>query len=86
MGTDSHAGRPLRVVAVTIVAAVAVVCFSALGGLGLAASPASAEQYQYGKATVCHRTGDGESQEITVSMNAVPAHLAHGDTVGSCPG
>ena len=87
MGTDNDARRgPLRAFAVTIVVAVAVACFWALGGPGFATSSASAQQYQYGKATVCHRTANGESQELSVSADAVPAHLAHGDTVGACAG
>ena len=33
-----------------------------------------------GKETLCHVTGNGSAHEITVATNAVPAHLAHGDT------
>lgn len=36
------------------------------------------------KVTICHRTGNGGSHEITVDSHAVPAHLAHGDALGSC--
>jgi hypothetical protein len=38
-----------------------------------------------GRVTICHRTGNGNSHTITVSCNALPAHLAHGDTIGPCP-
>lgn len=38
------------------------------------------------KVTICHRTGNGGSHPITVSINAVPAHLAHGDAIGDCGG
>lgn len=38
------------------------------------------------KVTICHREGNGSSHEITVSINALPAHLAHGDRIGSCGG
>lgn len=38
-----------------------------------------------GRVTICHRTGNGNSHTITVSCNALPAHLRHGDTVGPCP-
>jgi len=33
------------------------------------------------KVDICHRTGNGSSHVINVSVNAVPAHLAHGDVV-----
>ena len=33
------------------------------------------------KVTVCHRTGDGGSHAITISGNALPAHMRHGDTL-----
>ncbi len=38
--------------------------------------PAGAE----GKVTLCHKG----RKTITVSAAAVPAHLAHGDTLGAC--
>lgn len=38
------------------------------------------------KVTICHREGNGSSHTITVSINAVPAHLAHGDSIGECGG
>ena len=34
----------------------------------------------YGKVVICHK-----GKTITVDNSAVPAHLAHGDTVGPCP-
>ena len=33
------------------------------------------------KVALCHRTGNGSYRLITMSPNAVPAHLAHGDYV-----
>lgn len=57
------------------------------------AGPATVErssaQDQYSrKVTICHRTGSKKNptQTITVSENAVPAHLRHGDTIGPCSG
>lgn len=40
------------------------------------------------KVTLCHRTGNGSFHSITVSVNAEPAHMAHGDGKpgGSVPG
>ncbi|MFD2823697.1 hypothetical protein ACFS5M_08455 [Lacinutrix iliipiscaria] len=40
------------------------------------------------KITICHiPPGNPEnSHEITVSINALNAHLAHGDTIGKCNG
>lgn len=40
----------------------------------------SAAADQYGNVTLCHN-----GHEIEVSKNAVPAHLAQGDTPGKCP-
>ena len=58
-----------------------------MGGIGFAGTQVSAAQYQYGKMTICHRTKSKKNPMVTinVSQNAVPAHLAHGDTQGACP-
>ena len=34
--------------------------------------------------TICHQTGNGGSQTITVNINALQAHLNHGDVLGAC--
>ena len=60
--------------------------FSLVGWTGFADRPISAAQYQYDKVTVCHVAGkSGNRVTITVAAAAVPAHLAHGDTLGPCP-
>jgi hypothetical protein len=61
--------------------------FSALGSTAFAAS-SNEYEYQYGKKiTICHHTGSKKhpTETITVSENALRAHLAHGDTLGPCP-
>jgi hypothetical protein len=58
-----------------------VTMFAVLGGVGSAQSSVSAGQYQYGaKVTICHKG----KNTITVGKAAVPAHLRHGDAIGSC--
>ena len=41
------------------------------------------------KVDVCHRTGSERTVKISVSENALPAHLRHGDVLadeyGDCP-
>ena len=39
-----------------------------------------------GKVTICHvpSGNPGNAHTITVSVNALPAHLAHGDSCGPC--
>jgi uncharacterized membrane protein YgcG len=73
--------RP-RGIAVAVATTVAsLVAFAALGGVGLAQSGMGIAQYQYGKkVTICHKG----KVTITVSVSALPAHMAHGDKVGTC--
>jgi hypothetical protein len=35
------------------------------------------------KVKVCHVTGNGRAHVIEISENAVPAHLAHGDSLAA---
>jgi hypothetical protein len=86
MGSEHELrGQVPRIVLAVAALAVSVVCFWAMASDGTAGN-ASAAQYQYGKkVTICHRTGSGKRVTITISRNALPAHLRHGDTTGPCP-
>ena len=80
--------KPMRLGITLTVALGAIVAFAAIGGTGLAGSLAKPVKAQYapgqylnpGKVTLCHK----QKVTIRVSTRAMPAHAAHGDTVGSC--
>jgi hypothetical protein len=61
-----------------------------MGSVGAAVLPtggaAVAKQYEPKKVTICHRTGSKKNpfRTITVSQNALKAHLGHGDAMGPC--
>jgi len=58
---------------------------STSGGVGLSNS-ATANQYG-NKVIICHHPpgNPANAHTIVVDESAVPAHLAHGDTMGPCP-
>lgn len=77
----SNSRKTHRVAAAVAVAVCAVMAFAALGGVGLAQTAGGPGGSQYGKKVkMCHKG----KKTITVSRHAVPAHLRHGDTLGSC--
>ena len=71
--------------------AVMLVSLATLAGVGIGGNTVARQYptpYQYeGKVTICHRTASEKNPgvTITVSVNALPAHLRHGDTIGPCP-
>ena len=64
--------RRIMAIASTATLLLAVAAGSALASQGAA---------DHSKVAICHSTGSGRSIVITVSSNAVPAHMAHGDTL-----
>ena len=61
-------------------------CLAAMGGLMI--SPSTANPDSPGKVTIFHiPPGNPENAHtITVGIAALPAHLAHGDSMGECDG
>jgi hypothetical protein len=75
-----------------VVTGATLVPLVAFGGVGLAKNSPSGAQYQYPganqyKVTICHHTHSKNHpmHTITVSVNALKAHLKHHDTLGACP-
>jgi hypothetical protein len=73
--------------------ALAVGLLASLGAVSYAAkfvgvtgaSPVAA-QYPPSKVTICHHTHSQKNPAVTITISerALPAHLAHGDTIGPC--
>ena len=76
--------RRWRLAIAAIVSASLLVPLAAVGASGQALS-SSAAQYEY-MVTICHHTHSATNPTVTisVSVNALPAHQAHGDTLGAC--
>ena len=78
-----------RLIGAAVVSGLLLVPLGIFGGSALAHNAgSSAAQYQYNKVTICHKTHSVKNPwvQITISRNALPAHLAHGDlTTLPCP-
>ncbi len=72
--------------AVSVVLRVALIVVPTAGLMMTQPHTAKAEAGGVEKVTICHRPpGNPENEHtITVGAPAVPAHLAHGDSIGQC--
>ena len=65
---------------ITVIFAVSVLAAVLMGGLVLSPIAFAGN----GQVTICHKPGTPAEQTTEVDSPAVPAHLAHGDTLGPC--
>ena len=68
---------------ITAIFGIAVMAAILLGGLTFSQT-ALAGDPSPGQVTICHKPGTPAEQTKEVDAPAVPAHLAHGDTLGAC--
>jgi hypothetical protein len=78
-------GWVFAVTALLLAAGFAAASIASGGGLSLLKTTGTTSTVPK-KQTICHRTHSKKHPFviITVSSNAVPAHLKHGDTLGAC--
>jgi hypothetical protein len=83
----AHAGR-LALVAGLVMLAFATLAYAGGVAQTRTSGPASADQYQPRKITICHhaRGKKGAVRHVTIRINqsAWRAHRRHGDTLGAC--
>jgi hypothetical protein len=76
-------GQVRRAILVGVLAVFTYGLLAAFGGFqfaGVSSSGASGYQYQYDKVTICHKG----QRTMTITVDELPRHLAHGDTIGKC--
>jgi hypothetical protein len=82
--SKSNWRRPTAVVAVS---AFAVGALASIAAAVSSSGPSAAASQYANKVTICHHTHSQKNPfvTITVSQNALPAHMRHRDTTGPCP-
>jgi hypothetical protein len=67
-----------------IISVLAVVALMAAMMVATALPAFAVSEPKEPKVPVCHQNGNGTFEQIGVGASAAGAHLAHGDTLGSC--